>query len=916
MRHRGIRSVLPLAVCAVAASSSWSVGGVSLGDAAFVFDGEFRSRGGLTFSFSRATEAKDPEGNSVGVDEPRFGRPRLLAPTPIPETVRQTSNRTLLLGSGLDHDGVTPLLIVSEGNRRYLDVFWVADDALLEAETTGEGRVRTVMVRPGGGSVIDLMRGAVEGRAFSPKAGTICHGLLVLMCEVSHETEVDGATVWLPGSVALVISADRGETWQVVYEEPVDQLGNDRVREWSLQNWWPLVRGEAPTEAWFAGADYRHQAGAGGEPPLGGAVYVFRATRAQVGAPWVVEPVVRPIIITDGPNSHVHAAGVMPFGNGGIRVFAGIGDSLTYQRIVSATLEDASSYDTAQDWDYKDDYHGSFGTRGLQFVGCAPGPDPYKAILGSDENGDQIVMLQADDNAGSRADLRHLYGFGLTNATGSRNFVIRTPTPELGGPYVSNFEPGNSTLAASAKRLQFSPDGERWAEAWCPATAAMPSAAVHGNHIYVDSRVNSTGIRRIPVPETLEIRPLLLSSGVENKATASMSAPLPTDSSNELTLLDQASAEALDPPTDGPVYRIGSLANGSSNLARFRPVAQGTQHAFGAVVLRFWLRVEGAEGAQVIIRRNTPGFPAGPWFRYPLQQSANVWAPFVLRDTPFPGEWETMEYQVHSSSPSDPFVCYLAVDTLTADGPLTGMSVPPEQTYASEFASVGSFPALGDEWSVTLSGHALEYLWDSVSTGGYEYPLARIVSDELNYIELIARPSSQDVLVRPVVNGQAPGFGAILPGTWLRGTQLRVCISRKTDGQLEFTSSIGHRLMTQGVILGEAPLPPVRIDFWGGTQSQPGAFAWHGGRVDARAFTQQERSAVLATLLWLDIPSVDCPGDTNGDGVVNFADLNNVLSTFGQSGAPGFTGADLNDDGVVNFADLNIVLSNFGVDCG
>ena len=59
-----------------------------------------------------------------------------------------------------------------------------------------------------------------------------------------------------------------------------------------------------------------------------------------------------------------------------------------------------------------------------------------------------------------------------------------------------------------------------------------------------------------------------------------------------------------------------------------------------------------------------------------------------------------------------------------------------------------------------------------------------------------------------------------------------------------------------------------------------------------------------------------CPGDTNGDGVVNFADLNNVLSTFGQSGAPGFTGSDLNNDGVVNFADLNIVLSNFGVNCG
>ncbi len=50
--------------------------------------------------------------------------------------------------------------------------------------------------------------------------------------------------------------------------------------------------------------------------------------------------------------------------------------------------------------------------------------------------------------------------------------------------------------------------------------------------------------------------------------------------------------------------------------------------------------------------------------------------------------------------------------------------------------------------------------------------------------------------------------------------------------------------------------------------------------------------------------------DTNHDGVVDFADLNNVLSTFGQSGA-GLIG-DADGDGTVSFADLNHVLSNYG----
>lgn len=58
---------------------------------------------------------------------------------------------------------------------------------------------------------------------------------------------------------------------------------------------------------------------------------------------------------------------------------------------------------------------------------------------------------------------------------------------------------------------------------------------------------------------------------------------------------------------------------------------------------------------------------------------------------------------------------------------------------------------------------------------------------------------------------------------------------------------------------------------------------------------------------------VDCPGDTNGDLVVDFADFNAVLSTFGQSG-PGLPG-DVNGDDTVNFEDLNIVLGNFGTNC-
>lgn len=54
-----------------------------------------------------------------------------------------------------------------------------------------------------------------------------------------------------------------------------------------------------------------------------------------------------------------------------------------------------------------------------------------------------------------------------------------------------------------------------------------------------------------------------------------------------------------------------------------------------------------------------------------------------------------------------------------------------------------------------------------------------------------------------------------------------------------------------------------------------------------------------------------CPGDVNGDRVVNFADISEVLTFWGLSGP----GGDANGDGIVNFADITRVLENWGLTC-
>lgn len=73
------------------------------------------------------------------------------------------------------------------------------------------------------------------------------------------------------------------------------------------------------------------------------------------------------------------------------------------------------------------------------------------------------------------------------------------------------------------------------------------------------------------------------------------------------------------------------------------------------------------------------------------------------------------------------------------------------------------------------------------------------------------------------------------------------------------------------------------------------------------------RYAASATSVFVEVIPGGIPGDTNGDCAVNFADLNAVLSFFGQAGFG--LPADVNGDGLVSFQDLNLVLSYFGQTC-
>ena len=63
----------------------------------------------------------------------------------------------------------------------------------------------------------------------------------------------------------------------------------------------------------------------------------------------------------------------------------------------------------------------------------------------------------------------------------------------------------------------------------------------------------------------------------------------------------------------------------------------------------------------------------------------------------------------------------------------------------------------------------------------------------------------------------------------------------------------------------------------------------------------------LETILCDETPP--CPGDINGDGVVNGTDLSSLLGFWNQSGVP----EDISNDGIVDGTDLSILLGFWGV---
>ena len=118
-------------------------------------------------------------------------------------------------------------------------------------------------------------------------------------------------------------------------------------------------------------------------------------------------------------------------------------------------------------------------------------------------------------------------------------------------------------------------------------------------------------------------------------------------------------------------------------------------------------------------------------------------------------------------------------------------------------------------------------------------------------------------------------------------------------GMVTFSSVVTTKSRLDTTVLGE------------GTMSGPGMIyaVWQDARNSSA--TQDD---LYAQNIQTDgsLGIADIPGDLNGDGEVNGADLAILLGAWGKCPPKGACIADLNHDGVVNGADLSILLGNWG----
>ncbi|GMV25715.1 MAG: hypothetical protein AMXMBFR58_17460 [Phycisphaerae bacterium] len=584
----------------------------------------------LQFSFDRDALAITDDGQWAAHDQPRFRRPTLLAPLPVVETVPGTYGNAAinLLAVGVAEDNTTPVWVDAEFSKGRLLVY--------VGSLPGPSFECSMQYNPAKGGMMDFLKQSIDDRpdeAWRPVSGVVCHGMIVLQCNVA----VPGPEGWVSNRIGFAtcrvadLAGPRNLWWRrhslsdALSPHPT---GVGLGAFWSMPSWWSMERdGTPPTQAWIAACDY-HAAPA----KDGGSFFLFPIHRSgPAAADWTAAPVIElPGRWNDPTNrSHAHAIGLTRYMDRGILALGSRGDGTGNAAVYTWTIDDQDDYDTGSTsvpdsdnwrlagpaWNGPVVVNGTIDpsladiqqrNKGNQFIGLCPGPTPGTFLCGSDEVSETLWITSDLSQPG--APLRFTTPYRLAQTlplpgTGNDGpwrhylcFHVRTPTPNaLGGPYIGQLSPSQNDMDGwSNQRVIYSPDGEQWCQVWNHYENVQAPVWLAAGRIWTGSygKHGGAGIRSIAVPDTILARPLTIAPGGRNAAAAS---PHWSDVGVGVSVVANGVLPpgAEPPPSVGPWYRVENRpptpVSGSPNLGTYR-LATGIPAQTREISVRLWMR--------------------------------------------------------------------------------------------------------------------------------------------------------------------------------------------------------------------------------------------------------------------------------------------------------------------------------------
>lgn len=190
-------------------------------------------------------------------------------------------------------------------------------------------------------------------------------------------------------------------------------------------------------------------------------------------------------------------------------------------------------------------------------------------------------------------------------------------------------------------------------------------------------------------------------------------------------------------------------------------------------------------------------------------------------------------------------------------------------------------------------------------------------------VDVYAASSDTDPNASPIGNAEWAQIGSVSKGN---GTILDVCAWDATNPNFGITPASSYAFLAgnngQSLAYWNDPTNDIWYSIVQG-ECRPGvryiAVVIPQGNqygADPQLNASTNTGSSLQYTNFTDVRVIACkdrePGDVNGDGCVDDADLLAVLFAFG---GPGSEGEDLNGDGIVDDADLLEVLFNFGNGC-